>query len=272
MLECVINISEGSDIAVLRALEQSCSTCLLDTHVDRHHNRSVFTLLGEPEATLESAKAITQTALAHLDITFHDGAHPRIGVVDVVPFVPYTIGEKSTSWDEAEATRDEFARWIGNRGVPAFLYGKERSLPAIRKGAFISFNPEFGPNAPHETAGSCAVGVRNTLIAYNVWFDHDDVLLARKIARTLRSQEVRTLGLLIGDRAQVSCNLIAPEQVGPETIFDRVASLANRTVTAELVGLLPRKVLMQQRQSRWRLLDLAEDKTIEERYARLKQR
>jgi glutamate formiminotransferase len=261
VLECVINISEGTDAAVLRSLQSACAVALLDVHTDAHHNRSVFTLGG---AHVESAaRDLTEAAVHRLDIRAHTGVHPRIGVVDVVPFVPLP-GTNSEPGDAARA-QVAFAQWVSAElHVPAFLYGANRSLPELRKGAFIEFPPEFGPPTPHTGAGAVAVGQRPVLIAYNLWLDTNDIRLAREIAGRIRRPGLRTLGLDVGGQAQVSCNIVDTDVMTPEIAYDLVSSHAP-VDRAELVGLLPREVLLRLPRSRWTQLDIDEDRTIEAR-------
>ena len=259
MLECVINISEGVDGTVVAAIASAAGSALLDVHTDTHHNRSVLTLAGD--AVEEASAAVTADALGRLDIATHRGVHPRIGVVDVVPFVP--LGD--TPFADAIAGRDRFAAWAGRElALPCFLYGLERSLPDIRRHAFDSLDPDTGPRRPHPTAGGCAVGARPMLVAYNLWLASTDVTTARAIARDIRGPHVRALGLDVGGVAQVSMNLINPDVVGPADIYDAVASRA-AIERAELVGLVPSSVLAAVPSERWSSLDLDQSRTIEAR-------
>ena len=258
----MINISEGRDDSRLTALAAAAGPSLLDLHHDPHHHRSVFTLAG-PDVE-DAARALTAEAVARLDLRAHEGVHPRFGVVDVVPFVPLD----GTAIDDAVAARDAFASWAGGElGLPCFLYGPERTLPELRRGAFRTLDPATGPPGPHPSAGACAVGARPVLIAYNLWLAAPDLATAKAIAASVRSPEVRALGLATGDRVQVSCNLIAPELVGPAEIYDLVAAQA-AVARAELVGLLPATVLSRIPRSRWPELDLGDDRTIEARLGR----
>jgi glutamate formiminotransferase len=186
--------------------------------------------------------------------------------VDVVPFVAL---DASTP-EDALAARDAFAGWFAaEHGVPCFLYGPERTLPEVRRGAFTALVPDTGPDRPHPTAGACAVGARPVLVAYNAWLDRDDVAAARAIAAAVRRPGLRTLGLQVGDRAQVSMNLVEPERIGPAAAYDLVTGAARTAgcavAGAELVGLLPRDVLHAVPRARWSELDLDEDRTIEAR-------
>lgn len=258
MLECVVNISEGRDRDLVAEIASSAGVDLLDTHVDPHHNRSVLTLVGE-----SAPRAVARAAFARLDLGRHNGVHPRIGVVDVVPFVPLA----GSTMADAVRARDRFGAWAADdHGVPSFRYGTERTLPEVRRRAFVDLLPDTGPEAPHPTAGAIAVGAREVLVAYNVVLVDADLALARSIAREVRSEHVRALGLPVGDAVQVSMNLVAPEVVGPAAVTDAVA--AHTPVAAcELVGLLPDAVLRGVPEDRWAELDLAADRTIEARLA-----
>ena len=255
MLECVVNISEGRDERRIAAIAAAAGGDLLAGHTAAHHHRSVLTLVGQ-----DAPRAVATAAVESLDVTVHQGEHPRIGVVDVVPFVP----RGQASFDDARAARDEFARWVaGELGVPAFAYGPGRTLPEVRRGAFDGIAPDFGPTRPHPTAGAVAVGARDVLVAYNLWIG-EDLETARDIARAIRGPTVRTLGLDLGGRAQVSMNLVHPTETGPADVFDLVAEQAT-SERAELVGLVPAAVLEAIDPARWSELDLDKTRTIEAR-------
>lgn len=169
---------------------------------------------------------------------------------------------------EAVEARDAFATWLSaTHGVPCFLYGPERSLPDVRRSAFTDLMPDTGPHTPHPTAGACAVGARDVLIAYNVWLVEPDVDAAQRIAAELRGPQLRTLALRVGPEVQVSMNLISPDAIGPLEAYDLVAARAP-VRRAELVGLVPSRVLERTPRARWEELDLDEDTTIEARLAR----
>jgi glutamate formiminotransferase / 5-formyltetrahydrofolate cyclo-ligase len=267
VLECVVNISEGRDRDALDALARECGHRLLDIHRDPVHNRSVFTLLGT-----EAPRRLTAAAVDRLSLPRHHGVHPRLGVVDVVPFVPL----EGATIDDAVRARDEFANWAAtDLGVPVFLYGPlpggdERTLPEIRRRAFVDLAPDVGPATPHPTAGAVCVGARPFLIAYNVWLDATTPRVdVKRISDAVRGDGIRSLPLVDPGFAQVSMNLVDCDRVGPAEAYDRVCEKANDIGfdidRAELVGLLPRSVLMRIPERRWRELDLAEDRTIEAR-------
>ena len=261
MLEAVVNVSEGRDPDVLDALAAAAGGDLLDLHADAHHHRAVLTLAGT-----DAVRRVATVAAERIDIRTHDGVHPRIGAVDVVPFVPLA---GSTAAD-ASAAADAFCRWAGDElRVPCFRYGDDvgRSLPDVRRSAWRDLPPDCGPSAPHETAGACAVGARDVLVAFNLWLADLDVDLARRVAAAVRGDGIRALGLPVGERVQVSMNLIDPLRVGPAAAWDRVARHAD-IAAAELVGLVPASVLDATPADRWSQLDLAPDRTIESRLAR----
>jgi glutamate formiminotransferase len=276
-IECVVNVSEGRDQGVLTELADAAGPALLDLHRDPDHHRSVFTLAGEAEQVSQAARELARASVARLDLRTHRGVHPRQGVLDVVPFVPYRPGQlPGHDLDEATARRDAFAQWMGaTLDVPTFLYGplpggEHRTLPQLRRHAFGEIAPDFGPSQPHPTAGATAVGARTVLVAYNVWVSTLEV--ARAVAPLVRNEAVRALGLAVGPRAQVSCNLVNPAQVGPAQVYDTVRRLveeAGGTVEgAELVGLLPDALLRAVPSSRWTKLGLSEETTVESRLGR----
>lgn len=263
MLECVVNVSEGRAGTAINALVDAAGDELLDLHVDPHHHRSVLTVLGE-----DAVRRVAAVAVAVIDLRRHTGAHPRLGAVDVVPFV--ALDEPASA---AGAAADRYGRWSATvLRVPTFRYGAGHpDLPSVRRGAFRSLQPSSGPTGPHPTAGASAVGARPLLVAYNVWLAESDVDLARQIARAVRGPSVRALGLLVGRRVQVSMNLLQPSVVGPADAYDAVAEAARtvggRAAGAELVGLLPAAVLAAAPERRWGELDLDADRTIEARLA-----
>ena len=253
MLECVINVSEGRRLDVVAEIGAAAGDHLLDVHTDADHHRSVVTLAG-PDVE-DRAFAVVEAAVQRIDLRAHDGVHPRLGAADVVPFVPL----HRSSMADALAARDRLAARIVERlGVPCVRYGPERSLPDVRRSAADEVRA-------HPTAGICCIGARPILIAYNLWLAPPATLAdARAIARTIRAPGLRTLGLQVGDRVQVSCNLVDPAIVGPAEAFDTVTAHAP-VERAELVGLLPRSVLAAIASERWPALDISAEKTIEAR-------
>jgi glutamate formiminotransferase len=185
-------------------------------------------------------------------------------VVDVVPFVPLA----GSTMADALGARDDFAAWAAAElGVPCFLYGPERSLPEIRRQAWNGLQPDVGPDRPHPTAGAICVGARTELVAFNVYLRAHDLGRAKRVAALIRGPHLRALGLPVGDAVQVSMNLISPAIIGPAQAYDAVARHA-AIERSELVGLVPAHVLHTIPAWRWPELDLAEDRTIEQRVAR----
>jgi glutamate formiminotransferase len=283
MLECVVNVAEGRDHAALRAIADACGPALLDIHTDTDHHRTVFTLAGPgADDALTATRALAGVVEARVSITEHDGVHPLLGALDVVPFV----GLHRTDAERAgaiRAAREFGAWWAETHDVPVFLYDEAdpsgRDLPRTRREAFTTRRPDFGPETPHPTLGATAVGARRPLVAVNVWLATDDVSVARRIARAVRGRDgglpgVRALGLELAARAQVqvSMNLVDLERTGIEAAVAAVRDRAERepaAVTAvELVGLVPRAELDRCSASfrEWARIDA--DAVIEDRIGR----
>jgi glutamate formiminotransferase len=245
-----VNVSEGRDGPALEALVTAAGPALLDLHRDPHHHRSVLTLAGS-----DAVRAVAVTAVKVIDLRRHSGVHPRLGALDVVPFVPFG----ATTMAEALQERDAFVAWAWEAlRLPALPYGEgARSLPEVRRRARMEL-------LPHPTAGAVAVGARGPLVAYNVWLAPPaDLAMARRVAAAVRDPgAVRALGLPVGDRVQVSMNLIDPLRVGPAAAYDAVAALAP-VDGAELVGLVPEAVLRAIPEARWSQLDLAANRAVE---------
>jgi len=272
LLECVVNISEGRDQELLEGLRALCGPNLLDVHADEHHHRSVFTLAGGDELP-EVVRALAREVLERVDLRTHQGVHPRLGAIDVVPWVSLRLGKAGVGEGEAEAAlveRNRFARWAGDHlALPCFLYGPERSLPELRRQAWRSLRPDFGPPLPHPSAGCAAVGARGLLVAYNLWLDGASREETRQLACLTRGPAVRALALEPGGLQQLSFNLIDPLAVGPMEVYDLVVAQLDATHAtiskAELVGLLPGQVLRSTPKARWGELGLSEATTIEAR-------
>ena len=263
MFECVINISEGRESERLAAFALAAGPSLRNQHADPHHHRSVFTLINDPVPLVRDVHRLIEQAVEMVDLRTHDGVHPRLGVVDVVPFVALHDEQAPT----AVILRTETAEWMADElAVPTFLYGPERSLPDVRRHAFVDLAPDFGPSLPHPRAGASAVGARPVLIAWNMWIHQLDMEDARDIAREIRSRSVRALGLPVGDATQISCNVLDVHATRLSVIYDRVRELLPQhagIVKAELVGLAPRAALELESPLRWEELDLHPEATIE---------
>jgi glutamate formiminotransferase len=251
VLECVPNISEGRRVEVLDALAAACGPSLLDLHADHDHHRSVFTLAGPGARDAEtSVCALARAAAGLAEITGHEGVHPRLGVIDVVPFVAL-----DEDHDVAADAAAAFALWaVEELAVPVFFYDdadpKRRSLPELRADAFVKRDPDAGPARPHPTLGAVAVGARPPLVALNCWLDTNDVIVARRLAREVRELDgglpgVRALGLLLDSvqTAQVSMNLVDLPVTGIEAAVSQVRRLAAKDdweiTKVEIVGLIP---------------------------------
>ena len=277
VLECVINVSEGRDRSAIDRLAAAGGPYALDAHADGDHHRSVITLCGPDPELAEAVRAVARATVELIDLRAHAGVHPRIGALDVVPFVGLGRGPSGLLSDgsaeraeRAVTARDAFAAWAGDElALPCFVYGPERSLPDLRRHAWTTLAPATGPDRPHPTAGAAAVGARPVLVAYNLWLSAGaDRALARRVAAEVRSPRLRTLGLQVGDLVQVSCNLIDPWRLGPGAAFDAVATALRGEAAvdhAELVGLLPRAVLEAEPHHRWAELGIGLRDTIEAR-------
>jgi glutamate formiminotransferase len=284
--ECVVNISEGRDRRIIDAIASAGGDLVLDVHTDPDHHRSVLTLGGRLDAVETGARKVVAAAVDRIDIRTHTGAHPRLGAADVVPFV--ALSDRPGPPDPsalaaALGARDRFARWAADDlALPCFLYGPERSLPEVRRTAFRTLQPATGPAVPHPTAGATCVGARPVLVAYNVWIvgppgDGPDpaahvLSVARSLADQVRGPAVRSLGLAVGQGAQVSLNLIDTTLVSVADVYDSVAGGAEArgcsVLRAELVGLCPASLLEAVPRRRWAELDLSDDRTIEARLSR----
>ncbi len=266
LLELVPNVSEGRKDSVVRDIEGSLSSTpgawLLDRHSDASHNRSVLTAVAKPDAILSASLRLAERALARIDVRTHRGVHPRIGALDVLPLVP--LG--GVSQDRAKALAAEVGGALADAfEIPVFLYAdsarrpENRELPYLRRGGFealaarmaaLELVPDFGPRAPHPTAGAVALGVRFLLIAHNVELSTSDVSAARAIARRIRTSggglpHLKALGFELSDppRAQVSMNLtdfrITSLNAAFSAVVREAAALGVEVVRTEIVGLIP---------------------------------
>lgn len=281
MLECVPNVSQGRRRDVVEKLASACEFALLDVHADADHNRSVFTLASTAPDDLERCVVkLAEAVVRQVDPSWHEGVHPRLGALDVVPFV--ALSGTPDARRIAGRSAHGFAQWLsGTFDVPTFLYGgadpEERSLPSLRRDAFVRRAPDFGPAEPHPALGATAVGARPVLVAVNCELDGDDVDLARRIAHDVRERggglpSVRALGfeLVSGRRAQVSMNLTDLAATGIEQACTEVRRLAldagADVARVELVGLLPRAELERCSAEFRQRASLTDDDTIERRF------
>lgn len=270
LVECVPNFSEGRRKDVIEAIASEAKTRnvkVLDMESDADHNRSVLTFVGTPELVKDAALAVSAKAIELIDLNKHLGQHPRMGAVDVVPFIPIT----EVTMEECVKLAKEFGNEFGTRfKVPVYLYEEaasrpeRRNLADVRKGEFEGLreeigkdpnrNPDFGPLAIHPTAGATAVGARKILIAYNINLGTNDLAIAKQIAKQIRGKDgglsfVKALGFELKDRGivQVSMNMVDYKASQLFKVFELVCSLANRygvpVVSSEVVGLLPMDAL-----------------------------
>ncbi len=293
MIESVPNVSEGRDAGVVTALAAAVrrgGSLLLDYTADPSHHRSVYTMAGDAAAIERSLLELVRTAVAHVDLRTHRGVHPRIGAVDVVPLIPLAGSTMTTcielSHRVGRAIADSF-------GIPVYLYeqsaarAERRRLEQIRRGNFEGlarkmtepdWAPDYGPSAPHPTAGATVVGARMPLVAFNVNLDSTDVAVAKAIAATVRESSgglpcVKALGLPLHHRniAQVSMNLTDLSRTTVQTAFDAVEREANargvRVLESELIGLIPAAALEDTSAERLKLAGFTRSQVLEERIA-----
>jgi len=265
VLMCKANISEGRRKEVLEevaaAVRAVPDVTLADWSGDPDHNRAVYTLLGPPEAVLEGAKALTSVALERIDMATHAGEHPRMGAVDVVPFIPL----REVDTEEAVEIARSFGAWLGEQGVPVYYYEdaatrpERESLPKIRKGQYEAlaekleqpeWEPDEGPVEFNPKSGATVTGARFPLVAFNVNLVTDDLDVAQTIARAVRHinggyRFVRGMGFALEDKGmvQVSMNLTNYTKTPIHRVLETVRSEAARYGVAvagtELIGSVP---------------------------------
>jgi glutamate formiminotransferase len=268
LVECVPNFSEGRDKSKVDSIVDAMKldgVYVLDREMDADHNRCVITLVGEREAIKEAAIRGVGRAAELIDLTGHQGAHPRLGAADVVPFIPI----EGLNLEDCVVLARQAAAEIWKRfAIPVYLYEaaattpERRNLEDIRRGQFegiaqeIQTNPlrrpDFGEARLHPTAGAVVVGARKPLIAYNVFLNTAEVEIAKKIAKAVRFSSgglrfVKGAGFLVRGQAQVSMNLTDFEQTPIHRVFELVKREAGRhgavPVSSEVVGLIPKKAL-----------------------------
>ena len=271
LVECVPNFSEGRDAAKMDAIVQTIvsvpEVVLLDRESDADHNRSVLTFVGPPAAVAEAAFRAVEKAASLIDLTRQQGAHPRIGAADVVPFIPI----EGVTLEDCVKLAERLGSEIWNRlKIPVYFYEAAARRPErvnlenIRRGQFEALlkematvperHPDVGDPVCHPTAGATVVGARKFLIAYNINLGTADVGIAKKIAKTIRFSSggfryVKSMGVALASRnlAQVSINLTDFEQTPMHLVFETVRREAERhgvpVVGSEIVGLIPRKAL-----------------------------
>jgi len=271
LVECVPNFSEGRRPEIVRQIADAITTvesaCVLDTHIDPDHNRSVITFVASPEQIVSAAFNAVSTASQLIDMRTHRGEHPRLGATDVLPFVPV----KDVTIEQCVTLAHEAGRRIASElSIPVYLYERAAlrsdrvNLEDVRRGALellreqITTNPERAPDLGraqvHETAGAIAVGARPFLIAFNVVLRSTDIQVARQIAKAIRARSgglpfLKALGFQLHTRSlvQVSMNLVNYEVTGMTEAYRAVqreaVKIGVEIASAEIVGLVPRNAL-----------------------------
>lgn len=292
LIECVPNISEGRDLSrieeIAAAVRGVPGARLLSVSSDASHNRSVLTLVGDVEGIRGTVRALFDAVLPRIDLRSHRGEHPRMGAVDVVPLIPI----RGISVAECVVLSREIGAEIADRhGVPVYLYEDSassearRNLAEIRKGEFEGFaekirdpkwKPDFGPAAPHVTAGVVAVGARAPLIAYNINLGTRDLSVADRIAKSIRHigggfRYVKAMAVELAERGQVqvSINMTNYKKSPLHRVFECVRSEADRygvpIVGSEIVGLTPAEALFMTAEHYLRLENFSADQVLEMR-------
>ena len=293
LVECVPNFSEGRKTETVERLAQAISSvptaCVLDTHIDPDHNRSVITFVAAPEMVVAAAFGAVKLAAELIDMRQHQGVHPRLGATDVLPFIPISGVTMDDCVALAHTAGERIARELS---IPVFFYERAAlkpdrvNLEDVRRGALellreqIAVKPErtpdLGPLMVHENAGAIAVGARPFLIAFNVNLKSRDVSIARAIARVVRARHgglpfVKALGFELSTRGlvQVSMNLVNYEITGMAQAYDAVRAEARRmgveVFSTEIVGLVPERALDRNAEYFQRLENLTADKILENR-------
>jgi len=290
LVECTPNVSEGRRKDIVEDLRDEILSVkeikLLDYSSDFNHNRSVFTFVGSPKNVLEAVYKLTAKSLELIDLNKHKGEHPRIGAIDVIPFVPI----KDITMKECVLLAIGLGRRLGeNLNLPVYLYEEAASAPHrknlanIRRGEFEGLNekmknsewkPDFGPEKPHPTGGATAISARVPLIAFNVNLNTKDVSIAKMIAKAIREKDggfpcVKALGLELKDKdlTQVSMNLTNYKVTPVYKVFDRIVELAKEKdieiVESELIGLIPIDAISQIVSHYLKLPDFKSDRILE---------
>jgi len=290
IIECVPNFSEGCDgdkiAEIARVLKTFPHVRLIDYSADSDHNRSVFTFLGKPPDVLDAALAAAGRALELIDMRHQIGVHPRLGAVDVVPFIP--LGK--TKMEDAVDLAHLFGRQFHERfGVPVYFYGRAALIPercelaAVRRGGYEALaekmsNPADAPDVGEPTfnsrAGATAVGAREPLVAYNINLNCDDLRLAQKIASHIREKSgglkhVRAIGVILKSRrlAQISMNLTNCKETPLKAIYEQVEALAHERdveiLESELIGLTPKCAFAGTKPENLKLVNFNKDRLLE---------
>lgn len=296
LVECVPNFSEGRKPEIVQRIVDAIrvvdGACVLDTHIDPDHNRSVITFVAPPSMIVEAAFRAVARATELIDMRQHKGEHPRLGATDVLPFVPV--------WDVAMDECIQLAHQAGRRiadelSIPVYFYeqaalrAERKNLEDVRRGALERLReeiatvqarePDVGPRVTHETAGAMAVGARPLLIAFNVVLSSTDITIAREIAKTIRFSNgglpfLKALGFQLHSRSlvQVSMNLVNYEVTGMTEAYEAIQREADRVSveieSAEIVGLVPEGALDRNASYFPKLVNFSESKILEYQIAR----
>ena len=273
LFEAVPNFSEGRDAARISRITDSVRAIsgiiVLDLHSDPEHNRSVLTFVGAAEPLLRASVALARACMEEIDLAAQSGVHPRMGALDVLPFVPLGPPLSETTIEEAARLAKTVGEAIGDLGLPVYLYGAAASAPhrenlaEVRRGGYDGlaarvedplWKPDYGPEKLPPRSGAVAVGARPFLVAFNAYLDTDDVEVARAVAGEIRERDgglpdVKALGLKVGGRAQVSMNLTDLEQTSIPVALEAVRRSAQRrgakVESTELVGLVPLAAVLE---------------------------
>lgn len=290
ILECIPNVSEGRDLRLVErfanAIRSVVGVRLADVHMDSDHHRSVFSILGAPGAVERAALALAEAVFTAVDMHAHRGVHPRIGALDVLPFVPL----REITMDEAVALARRVGRTLAERfDLPVYFYGEaaqrpeRRRLAEIRRGEYEglaekladpAWRPDVGPARVNPRSGATAVGARGILVAFNVWLDTNDLEVARAIARAVRESSgglpgLQVMGVPLASRGivEVSMNLLDYRHTSIPRAFDRVRNeAARRSIVvrqSELVGLAPRDAFEERSPESVGLTDFTPEKLLE---------
>lgn len=287
MLECVPNFSEGRDPTVVKAIAdaiaQTPDVLLLGWELDADHNRSVMTFAGTPDAVVEAAVRGVGKAAELIDLSAHQGVHPRVGAADVIPFVPL----EGSTMDDAVAAAHRAGEEIWRRyGVPVYFYESaarspdRKRLERVRRKEFDGAPPDVGNLAAHPTAGASMVGARGFLIAYNVLLATRDVAIAQTIAKKIRESSggfphVKAMGIYLASRdcAQVSMNLTKFAEIPLDRVYDAISSVARElgteAVAGEIIGFIPRRAYEMAPAFFQRAENFEESRILETRIAEL---
>jgi glutamate formiminotransferase len=292
IIECVPNVSEGRRTGAIAAMADAVARVggvrLLDHSSDASHNRSVFTFVGDAAGVVEAALALVELAVASIDLRTHRGEHPRIGAVDVIPFVPIRDVTMAACVDVAREVGAAIARRFA---VPVYLYEAAATAPArgrledVRRGGFEQlaarmatpgWAPDFGPPAPHPTAGATVVGARMPLVAYNINLASNRLDVAKEIAAAIRASSgglpaVKAIGVALADRGivQVSMNLTNYHETSLARVFEAVRQRAAdhhvAILESEIIGLVPEDALAGTSWEELHLRGAAADQILERR-------